>query len=175
MKVLRREFIALVSGAAVWPLVGHTQQAGGVPRVGVLISGSPPDPMTGLLRRHLRDLATQKDRTSASRCAMQWIKVNALRSSPESWSRSMSIYDCCPLHARCNRRQRSHPNDTNRYVDGRHLEPLATGTRSHPRRVALCRLCGMYGAGGHLQLKLCRMGVNHCETLLPEHDTKRET
>jgi len=52
----RREFVALVSGAAVWPVVGHTQQAGGVRRVGVLISGSPPDPMTGLLRRHLRDL-----------------------------------------------------------------------------------------------------------------------
>jgi ABC transporter substrate binding protein len=30
-----------------------------------------------------------------------------------------TTYHCCPLHARCSCRQRGHPNDTNRYVDGR--------------------------------------------------------
>src|SRR5262245_60240218 len=56
----RRQLMALVISATAWPLVGHAQPAGRLPgglrRVGVLISGSPPDPMTGLLRRHLRDL-----------------------------------------------------------------------------------------------------------------------
>ena len=56
MAIRRREFIALVGGAAGWPLVGHTQPTEGVRRVGVLVAGSPPDPMTGLLRRNLRDL-----------------------------------------------------------------------------------------------------------------------
>jgi ABC-type uncharacterized transport system substrate-binding protein len=56
MTMRRREFIAVVGCAAARPLVGHAQPAGGLRRVGVRISGSPPDPMTGLLRRHLRDL-----------------------------------------------------------------------------------------------------------------------
>jgi len=56
MTVRRREFIALVGCAAARPLVGQAQPARGLRLVGVLISGSPPDPMTGLLRRHLRDL-----------------------------------------------------------------------------------------------------------------------
>jgi putative ABC transport system substrate-binding protein len=53
----RREFVALVGGVAGgWPLVGHAQLAERLRRVGVLIAGSPPDPITGLLRRNLRDL-----------------------------------------------------------------------------------------------------------------------
>jgi putative ABC transport system substrate-binding protein len=55
--VRRREFIALIGGASfARPAVVRAQEPHGVRRVGVLIAGSPPDPMTGLLRRHLRDL-----------------------------------------------------------------------------------------------------------------------
>ena len=53
----RREFITLAGGACfAWPLVVHAQQPHGVRRVGILIAGSPPDPITGLFRRNLRDL-----------------------------------------------------------------------------------------------------------------------
>jgi putative ABC transport system substrate-binding protein len=38
----RREFIVLLSGAAVgWPRAGHTQQAGNLPLIGFLGAGSP--------------------------------------------------------------------------------------------------------------------------------------
>ena len=38
----RREFIALLGGAAVgWPLAGHTQRAGNLPLIGFLGAGSP--------------------------------------------------------------------------------------------------------------------------------------
>jgi hypothetical protein len=41
----RREFITLLSGAAVaWPLGVRAQQAGKLPLVGVLVSASPPHP-----------------------------------------------------------------------------------------------------------------------------------
>ena len=37
----RRAFIAIVGGAAVWPLLGHAQQPR-LPTIGVLVLGSPP-------------------------------------------------------------------------------------------------------------------------------------
>ena len=39
----RRAFFAVLSGAAAWPLAGHTQQAKRVPRVGVLMPFSKDD------------------------------------------------------------------------------------------------------------------------------------
>lgn len=50
----RREFIGIVSGAVLWPLVTRAQQPTRVPRIGVLLI-SGPEPM-GPFRESLRDL-----------------------------------------------------------------------------------------------------------------------
>src|SRR5215471_20015703 len=54
----RREFIALIGGAAAWPHAAHAQSVGKpVPRVGVLLYGTPEtDPNYASFRRGLRDL-----------------------------------------------------------------------------------------------------------------------
>jgi putative ABC transport system substrate-binding protein len=44
--VRRRRFVAVLAGAAVWPLAAHTQQAERIRRVGVLMGFSENDPRT---------------------------------------------------------------------------------------------------------------------------------
>ena len=43
--IARREFVAALGGAAVWPLAAHAQQGDRVRRIGVLMSGDENDPL----------------------------------------------------------------------------------------------------------------------------------
>src|SRR3984893_10823733 len=53
----QREVITLIGGAAAtWPMAARAQQAGKVPRVGVLVSASEPHPFADALRRGLQRL-----------------------------------------------------------------------------------------------------------------------
>jgi putative ABC transport system substrate-binding protein len=51
----RRKFLATLGGAAaLWPLAARAQQPGKLPRIGVLVSASPPHPFADAFRRGLR-------------------------------------------------------------------------------------------------------------------------
>jgi ABC-type uncharacterized transport system substrate-binding protein len=53
----RREFITLISGAAVWPFAARAQQAGKIPRVGYIRAGTPNnDQVREEFVRGMRDL-----------------------------------------------------------------------------------------------------------------------
>ena len=63
----RREFISLLGGAAAWPLVARAQQAGKLPTIGFLVSGTPSSHaqwVVALLQR-LRELGWSEGRTVA--------------------------------------------------------------------------------------------------------------
>src|SRR5262245_64048127 len=53
----RRQFFTLLVGAAAWPLAAHAQQSKRVPRIGVLLFGTPDtDPNLPAFLRGLREL-----------------------------------------------------------------------------------------------------------------------
>src|SRR5713101_3036616 len=55
--IRRRNFITLLGGAvAAWPLGARGQQSGKLPRVGILVSASPPHPFADAFRRGLHPL-----------------------------------------------------------------------------------------------------------------------
>jgi len=60
----RREFIAAVGGAAVWPFVARAQQAGRLARVGILTGGGQPaNPVFEAFRQEMRRLGYVEGRT----------------------------------------------------------------------------------------------------------------
>ena len=63
----RREFITLLGGAAAWPLAARAQQSHRVPRIGVLLPGTPTSfaPRTQAFVEGLRDLGYVEGRTVA--------------------------------------------------------------------------------------------------------------
>ena len=64
----RREFITLLgSAAAAWPLAARAQQSRRVPRIGVLLPGTPTSfaPRTQAFVEGLRDLGYVEGRTIA--------------------------------------------------------------------------------------------------------------
>ena len=61
----RREFIALMGGAAAWPLVAQAQQVAKIKRVGFLRVGRPPDAWLEGLRQGLRELGYLEGRDIA--------------------------------------------------------------------------------------------------------------
>ena len=62
----RREFVHLLGGAAAWSLAApngaFSQQAGKIPRVGVLVSAPSPHPFAGALRQGLQSLGYAEGR-----------------------------------------------------------------------------------------------------------------
>ena len=60
----RREVIALISGAATWPLVAGAQQAPGLPRIGLLWALAPPSRVVDAFRSALADLGYVDGRTA---------------------------------------------------------------------------------------------------------------
>ena len=58
----RRDFITLVGGAAAWPLVARAQQPGKSPRIGVLVSASPPHSFADAFWRGLHALGYSEGR-----------------------------------------------------------------------------------------------------------------
>jgi ABC-type uncharacterized transport system substrate-binding protein len=62
-QIKRREFIALIGGAAAWPLAARAQQPiGKVRRLGILQPGAPPEPLVEAFRERLRELGYREGR-----------------------------------------------------------------------------------------------------------------
>jgi putative tryptophan/tyrosine transport system substrate-binding protein len=61
----RREVIALLGGAAAWPLGVRAQQRGKLPLVGVLVSASAPHPFADAFKRGLQSLGYLEGRNIA--------------------------------------------------------------------------------------------------------------
>jgi putative tryptophan/tyrosine transport system substrate-binding protein len=80
--VRRREFIAIVGGAAAWPLGARAQQAGELPTIGFLgTDASIWSPWTAAFVERLRELGWIEGRTIA-------IEYRWSEDVPSAWPRS---------------------------------------------------------------------------------------
>jgi hypothetical protein len=70
----RRDFITLLGGAAAWPLAARAQQTGRLPRVGVLVSASPPHPFADAFQRGLRALGYGRTTPRAWRAGIEFAR-----------------------------------------------------------------------------------------------------
>ncbi|HEV3332479.1 MAG TPA: ABC transporter substrate-binding protein [Bryobacteraceae bacterium] len=61
-RLRRRDFVALLGGAAAWPLAARAQQPGKLPLIGALVSASPPHPFADAFWRGLHALGYSEDR-----------------------------------------------------------------------------------------------------------------
>ena len=58
----RREFITLLGGAAVWPLVARAQQRSALPVIGSLLSSGSPNETLVPFRKGLSDMGYEERR-----------------------------------------------------------------------------------------------------------------
>jgi putative ABC transport system substrate-binding protein len=91
-RLKRREFIAVVGGAAAWPLAAGAQQVSGVPRIGYLSPGSAssgPLNYYDEFRRELRELGYIEGQNIVIDYRFADGKFDDSRSLRRSWSSSM--------------------------------------------------------------------------------------
>ena len=66
----RRDFVAALFGTAAWPIAGHAQQTTKVPRIGVLLPGTPAS--FALRTKALLDELAVLGRVDGKTVAMEW-------------------------------------------------------------------------------------------------------
>jgi putative ABC transport system substrate-binding protein len=85
----RREFIALGSAAAAWPLAARAQQGDRVRRIGVLMSGAENDgemqARLGGPRQGLSRFGWQEGRNVRSSTGLQRQMPNWCKPTPKNW------------------------------------------------------------------------------------------
>src|SRR5262252_6111907 len=92
----RREFITLLGGATAWPLAARAQQSHKVPRIGVLLPGTPTSfaPRTKAFVEGLQDLGYVEGRT----VAFEWKCGQDRVESTRSGRRARGITGRCDRH-----------------------------------------------------------------------------
>jgi hypothetical protein len=122
----RREFITLLGGAAATlPLAAQAQQPGKLPRIGVLVSASPPHPFADAFRRGLRSFGY----TEGKNITIEFLYTDARGDrATETRCRACPVggrYHRRPFYPSGESRHSSHTHDPNCHGAG--WSSLATG------------------------------------------------